>query len=157
MSGINKHMIRRLLIDNPDGLTLRQISKVTGITIESCINSLKRCYGCYVSHWQEASPERKILCQVWKCVSVPKDAPKPHIKKTPEELKQYQAEYQAEYRMKLRNEQLDRQIRREAEKYKKQRAAERVKKKPVKIKEVKAPVFTSTGLTTIRGPWPTMQ
>ena len=153
MSGINKHMIRRLLIDNPDGLTLRQISKVTGITIESCINSLKRCYGCYVSHWQEASPERKILCQVWKCVSVPKDAPKPRIKKTPEEMRQYQAEY----RMKRRNEQLDRQIRREAEKYKKQRAAERVKKKPVKIKEVKAPVFTSTGLTTIRGPWPTMQ
>lgn len=153
MSGINKHMIRKLLIDNPDGLTLRQISKVTGITIESCINSLKRCYGCYVSHWQEASPERKILCQVWKCVSVPQDAPKPRIKKTPEEMRQYQAEY----RMKRRNEQLDRQIRREAEKYKKQRAVERVKKKPVKIEVAKAPVFTSTGLTTIRGPWPTMQ
>lgn len=153
MIGLNQYMIRNLLLRNPDGLTLRQISKETGITIESCMNSLRRSYGCYVSHWQESSPEHKILCQVWKCVPVPADAPKPNVKKTPEEMKQYQAEY----RMKRRNEQLDRQIRKDAERYKKQRAVERAKKKPVNIEAGKKPAFTSTGLTTIRGPWPTIQ
>lgn len=153
MSGLNQYMIRKLLLDNPDGLTLRQLSKATGITIESCMNSLRRSYGCYVSHWQESSPEHKILCQVWKCVPVPADAPKPNVKKTPEEMKQYQAEY----RMKRRNEQLDRQIRKDAERYKLSRAQEQAKKKSEKKKSEPVQVFTSTGLTTIRGPWPTMQ
>jgi hypothetical protein len=146
--GYNKKLIRDLLAKHPDGLTLRQISKQTGITIDSCINSLKRCYGCYVSHWQESAPDNKMLCQVWKCVSVPENAPKPKKKRTPEQIK----EYQAAYRMKIQNERLERQMKRDAEKYEKELAAKRSAKKPAK--KVKAPVFTSTGMTQIRGPWP---
>ena len=146
MSGPNQHIIRRALLRHPDGLTLRELNKVTGIAIESCVNSLKRCYGCYVSHWREVSPDRKMLCQVWKCIPVPEGAKRPVIKITEEEKKQRQEKYQMDFR----NKHLDIQIRAEAEKYKKKMKAQREKKK-----EPKKPAFTSTGLTTIRGPWPT--
>jgi hypothetical protein len=144
MSGYNIQTIRDVLLKHPDGLTLREMNSITGITIESLANSLKRCYGCYVSHWRQARPDHKFVAQVWKCVPVPENAQKPPASRTPEDIKAYQAEY----RFKMQTKTLEKRMKRAAEKYEKERlAAREAKKKP-------KPVLTSTGLTTIRGPWP---
>lgn len=144
MSGYNIQTIRELLLKHPDGLTLREMSSITGITIDSLSNSLKRCYGCYVSHWRQARPEHQIMAQVWKCVPVPENAPKPEATWTDERSKAYQSEY----RFKMQTKTLEKRIKRAAEKYEKERLSAREAKKK------KEPVLTSTGLTTIRGPWP---
>lgn len=143
---INKQLIRDLLLIHKDGLTLRQINGYTGIDISNCSGILKRSYGFYISHWTHISSSKKISAQVWKCVPVPENAPKPKASQTDRDRKAYQAAY----RMKMRNKKLDQQIKESGSLYKQ----ERKDKKQIKAKKIK-PVIGSNGLTTIRGPWPT--
>jgi hypothetical protein len=67
--------VRELLIDNEDGLTVRQISEQMGLTTHSIRQTIKNTWGVYVDRW--VKKKNAPLAAVYMCVHVPPNTPKP--------------------------------------------------------------------------------
>jgi histidinol phosphatase-like enzyme len=67
--------IRELLIDNEDGLTVRQISEQMGVDHHSIRRAIQTTYGLYIDRWTK--PKGSPLTAVYMCVHVPANTPKP--------------------------------------------------------------------------------
>ena len=67
--------IRELLIDNDDGLTIRQISEQLGVDHRSVRKSIQNAYGIYIDRWTQC--KGSPLTAVYMCVHVPANTPKP--------------------------------------------------------------------------------
>lgn len=75
----NKRAIRELLEKNPDGLTVTDISRATGIATSSAYIALKRDERIYVDRWTN-SPITGQWIAVWCLAPLLEDAPRPAIK-----------------------------------------------------------------------------
>lgn len=67
--------LRKLLLDNPLGLTVTQMSKLDGTPMDTIIGALYRNYGFYIGGWQKADAGKYRA--LWCVVRVPMDAPRP--------------------------------------------------------------------------------
>lgn len=67
--------LRELLLANPDGMTVRELSKIDGTPQDVIMGALERNYGFYVGGWEKAVAGKYRA--VWRCVPVPASAPKP--------------------------------------------------------------------------------
>lgn len=72
---MHTHAIRALLLGSEDGLTAGEISNTLGITTSYARGILCDTYGIYVDRW--ADPGNGILAQVWMCMRVPENCPRP--------------------------------------------------------------------------------
>lgn len=88
--------LRSLLLDHPDGLTIDQMSRMTGHPYENVSPVLQHTYGCYISHWIDHPKLYHLEVAVWKCVKVPVNAvakikkpkPKPVVAEKPTHVPQ---------------------------------------------------------------------
>lgn len=116
--------IRQALRDAPNGLSINELSEVSGFRGTSVRRTISyQMPDVYIVEWREQYRCRPTA--IYKAAYIPEDAPEPPPKP---------ANY---HKNKARSE----------------RAAKPAKKKA----EPKKRGFTSTGLTTIRGPWPVQE
>ena len=71
--------LRKALLENPKGLTVRELSKVAGYTQDKVIACLRRNYGFYISQYIPHPVGYLNVVAVWCCVPVPTNPPKPPI------------------------------------------------------------------------------
>lgn len=69
-----RHLIRDLLRNHPDGLTIAEIMKQMGGTYEGVSRSLRSMPDTYIDRWL---PRSGAPAAVWCAVEVPEDCPKP--------------------------------------------------------------------------------
>jgi len=74
----NQPLIRKLLREQTDGLTVAEIAKLIGSSPRSTIKSLQCMPDAYIDRWQLA---RKEAAGVWCVVVPPENCPKPERKK----------------------------------------------------------------------------
>lgn len=72
-------VLRKVLLENPKGLTVRELSKTAGYTQDNVIACLQRNYGFYISEYIPNPSGYLNLSSVWCCVPVPANPPKPSI------------------------------------------------------------------------------
>ena len=70
-------LMREVLLANPQGLTVREISKLLGSPMDLVIACLRRTYGCYIREFVPAKSGARTYNAVWCCVAVPANATKP--------------------------------------------------------------------------------
>ena len=82
----NKHyqpkspVIRELLREFPDGLSVKEICEKTGISQRSVRPTLKKMADCYIDRWIPA--QRKAApTAIWCIVEVPQNCPRPRKQK----------------------------------------------------------------------------
>lgn len=126
--------LRKLLLDTPDGMTVRELSKADGAPMDVIISALERNYGFYIGDWQKAVAGKYRA--VWRCIPVPASAPKPMeyaaCFDTEESINQRkQADYKA---MQAHNREVQERVRKQ---FQAKRAAERLEEKARKA-EAKA-------------------
>jgi hypothetical protein len=88
--------LRDLLLTNPLGMTVYEMSSADGTPMDTIIGALYRNYGFYIGGWQRADTGKYRA--LWCVVRVPMDAPRPThaevIRDTQEAIKQRKlAEY----------------------------------------------------------------
>lgn len=71
--------VREILLANPQGLTVREISKILDTTMDLVIACLRRTYGCYIADYKPMNNQKTYVYAVWCCVSVPQNAQKPKV------------------------------------------------------------------------------
>ena len=76
---------REALLLHPQGLTVRELAKLTGYAQDLLISCLRRTYGCYIADFCRASGSRQFNA-IWRCVSVPPNATKPLASDYPVEI-----------------------------------------------------------------------
>lgn len=69
--------VREILLANPQGLTVREISKILDTTMDLVIACLRRTYGCYIANFVPVRSGARQYNAVWCCVAVPANAIKP--------------------------------------------------------------------------------
>ena len=69
--------VREVLLANPTGLTVREISKLVGSPMDLVLACLRRTYGCYIAKFIPAKNGSRMFNAVWCCVTVPVNATKP--------------------------------------------------------------------------------
>lgn len=67
--------LRKLLLDNPQGMTVKDLADADGSPQDTIIAALYRNYGFYVGGWEKVNSIH--LRAVWMVVRVPDRAPKP--------------------------------------------------------------------------------
>lgn len=67
--------LRKILLDNPEGMTIAQLSKIDGSPQDVIMGALRRGYGFYVGGWTKLHGVHWRA--VWMVVRVPDRAPKP--------------------------------------------------------------------------------
>ena len=67
--------LRKILLDNPQGMTIVELSKADGSPQDAIISALYRGYGFYIGGWSKFNSVH--LRAVWMVVRVPERAPKP--------------------------------------------------------------------------------
>jgi hypothetical protein len=67
--------LRKLLLANPLGMTVSQMSVADGTPMDTIIGALYRNYGFYIGGWQKADTGKYRA--IWCLVRVPNDAPRP--------------------------------------------------------------------------------
>lgn len=67
--------LRKLLLDNPLGLSVPQMSKLDGTPMDTIMGALYRNYGFYIGGWQKADTGKYRA--LWCVVRVPMSAPRP--------------------------------------------------------------------------------
>ena len=72
-------VVRKVLLENPKGLTVRELSKAAGYTQDKVIACLQRNYGFYISQYIPNPSGYLNLSSVWCCVPVPANPPKPSL------------------------------------------------------------------------------
>lgn len=78
-------VVRGALLLHPQGLTVRELSKLTGYAQDLLIACLRRTYGCYIADFCRASGSRQFNA-IWCCVAVPPNATKPLASSFPVEI-----------------------------------------------------------------------
>lgn len=120
--------LRKALLDHPEGLTVAQMSKMTGIQYECVSPTLNLIYGFYIADWV-MSEKGKMLVALWRCVVVPESAPRRYSSdpaNADTEMKRFEG------RIKERNAQLDREIEASKRKYEAERLRLRAEAKALK-------------------------
>lgn len=78
-------VIREALLLHPQGLTVRELAKLTGYTQDVIISCLYRTYGCYIADFTRATKALQFNA-IWCCVPVPANATKPLASTIPVEI-----------------------------------------------------------------------
>lgn len=75
MKPTRQETIRKLLLQKPDGLTIAQISEVTGFHRSNINTAIKGMPDVYIDRWvkRERGAYKKVFCAVY----VPDDCPHP--------------------------------------------------------------------------------
>jgi hypothetical protein len=90
--GLFRKQIRALLLQHPEGMTLKHINEIIPGKGHSLYRALKRMPDAYVSHWIDPVGEKQQA--VYKVVPVPPDAPRPpQSKMSDAERRAYLREY----------------------------------------------------------------
>ena len=66
-------LLRDILLNHPDGLSVKELSKISGIPYDTAAAALRRTFGCYVA--SRIKKNNRIEIAIWKCVVVPENAP----------------------------------------------------------------------------------
>ena len=69
--------VREVLLANPTGLTVREISKLVDSPMDLVIACLRRTYGCYIINFVPVKSGARQYNALWCCVTVPANAIKP--------------------------------------------------------------------------------
>ncbi len=69
--------VREVLLANPAGLTVREISKLVGSPMDLVLACLRRTYGCYIVNFVPVKSGARQYNALWCCVAVPANATKP--------------------------------------------------------------------------------
>ena len=72
----NQHRFRELLRENPDGLSVSELCKATGLDSSPTLRSLRCMPDAYIDRWK-LSTHRKSFSSVWCVVVPPPHCPKP--------------------------------------------------------------------------------
>lgn len=118
-------ILRKLLLANPEGMTVREMSKSYGIPQDVVSAALGRNYGFYVADWVLRDDHTDYV-SLWRCVPVPESPPR---KRLPNPDRQFS------YRAKYRNAQLDREL--EASRLKYEAERKRIREEKAAQKEAK--------------------
>lgn len=78
-------VVREALLLHPQGLTVRELAKMTGYAQDLLISCLRRTYGCYIADFTRAKAANQFHA-IWCCVAVPPNATKPLASKLPVEI-----------------------------------------------------------------------
>lgn len=70
-------LVREVLLANPQGLTVREISKSVGSPMDLVLACLRRTYGCYIADFKPVPTGARNFNAIWCCVTVPANAKKP--------------------------------------------------------------------------------
>ena len=73
---------REALLLHPQGLTVRELAKLTGYAQDLLIACLRRTYGCYIADFTSS----RQFNAIWRCVAVPPNATKPLASSFPVEV-----------------------------------------------------------------------
>jgi hypothetical protein len=76
---IISEVVRKVLLENPKGMTVRELAKTAGYTQDKVIACLQRNYGFYISEYIPNPSGYLNLSSVWCCVPVPANPPKPPL------------------------------------------------------------------------------
>jgi len=79
-------VVREALLLHPQGLTVRELSKLTGYAQDLLIACLRRTYGCYIADYVISSTGARQFNAVWCCVAVPANLKKPLASEFPIEI-----------------------------------------------------------------------
>ena len=118
---------REALLLHPQGLTVRELAKMTGYAQDLLIACLRRTYGCYIADFKLASNGSRQFNAIWCCVAVPPNATKPLASSFPVEVVD-DKEAEAAKKRKLRREAAKRE--RISQQLANKRIREAAKKKP---------------------------
>ena len=69
--------VRDVLLANPQGLVVRDISKLVDSPMDLVIACLRRTYGCYIVNFLPVKSGARQYNALWCCVTVPANATKP--------------------------------------------------------------------------------
>lgn len=75
--------VRDVLLANPQGLTVREISNLVDSPMDLVIACLRRTYGCYIVNFVPVRSGSRQYNALWCCVAVPANAIKPKNSKRP--------------------------------------------------------------------------
>lgn len=75
--------VRDVLLANPQGLTVRDISKLVDSPMDLVLACLRRTYGCYIANFVPVRSGARQYNAVWCCVAVPANATKPKFSTHP--------------------------------------------------------------------------
>lgn len=118
---------REALLLHPQGLTVRELAKLTGYTQDLLISCLRRNYGFYIAEFVVSPTGARQFNALWRCVPVPANATKPLASSFPVEIVD-DKEAQDAKRRKARREQLRKE--RLAQQRANKRIREAAKEKP---------------------------
>jgi len=79
-------VVRGALLLHPQGLTVRELAKLTGYAQDLIISCLKRTYGCYIADFIRSPTGARHFNAVWCCVAVPDNVKKPLASNIPVEI-----------------------------------------------------------------------
>lgn len=79
-------VVRGALLLHPQGLTVRELAKLTGYAQDLLIACLRRTYGCYIADFTQSSSGARTFNAIWCCVAVPANATKPLASSFPVEI-----------------------------------------------------------------------
>lgn len=79
-------VVRGALLLHPQGLTVRELAKLTGYAQDLLIACLRRTYGCYIADFTRSSSGARTFNAIWCCVAVPPNATKPLASSFPVEI-----------------------------------------------------------------------
>ena len=79
-------VVRGALLLHPQGLTVRELSKLTGYAQDLLIACLKRTFGCYIDDYVTSPTGARQFNAVWCCVAVPANLKKPLASEFPVEI-----------------------------------------------------------------------
>jgi len=77
---------REALLLHPQGLTVRELAKLTGYAQDLLIACLRRTYGCYIAEFRPVMRGARHFNAIWCCVAVPANAVKPMTSDYPVEV-----------------------------------------------------------------------
>jgi len=83
---IISEVVRSALLLHPQGLTVRELAKLTGYAQDLLISCLRRTYGCYIADYVISSTGARQFNAVWRCVPVPFNITKPLASSFPVEV-----------------------------------------------------------------------
>lgn len=83
---IISEVTREALLLHPQGLTVRELAKMTGYAQDLLISCLRRTYGCYIADFTRSSSGARQFNAIWRCVAVPPNATKPLASSFPVEI-----------------------------------------------------------------------
>lgn len=119
---------REALLLHPQGLTVRELAKLTGYAQDLLISCLRRTYGCYIADFVISPTGARHFNAIWRCVAVPSNAVKPLASEFPVEIvDDKQAE--AAKKRKIKREEAKRE--RISQQLANKRIREAAKKKPI--------------------------